>query len=83
MTVDEARTHYTRIMTVLKKERGMRDKFLGEPRRSQSLTEIDSAMSALESLGLVLADAAKAGVLTGGHEQPALIDVPPVQKQYL
>lgn len=80
MTVDEARKAYTTIMVVLKKERGMRDRFLGEPRRSQSLAEVDGAISALESLGLVLADAAKAGVLESGHEQQPLLDVPPVNK---
>lgn len=82
MTVDEARKYYATIMAVLKKERGMRDKHLGEPRRSQALAEVDGAISALESLGLVLADAAKAAVLTSGDEQQPLIELPP-RKQYL
>lgn len=82
MTVDEGRKHYATIMAVLKKERGMRDKHLGEPRRGQALAEVDGAISALEALGLVLAEAAKVGVLASGHEQQPLIDVPP-HKQYL
>ena len=83
MTVDEARMHYLMIMAMLKKERKMRDQFLGEPRRGAALAEVNGAIDALEHLGLVMADAAKAGVLTSGHEQPALIDVPEVRKQYL
>lgn len=82
MTVDEARKAYANIMAVLKKERTMRDKHLGEPRRGAALAEVDGAISALESLGLVLADAAKVGVLTSGHEQAPLIDVP-ARTQYL
>lgn len=82
MTVEEARKAYAAIMAVLKKERGMRDKHLGEPRRSQSLAEVDGAISALKSLGLVLAEAAKANVLVSSHEQQPLIDVPP-HTQYL
>lgn len=82
MTVDEARKYYATIMAVIKKERTMRDKHLGEPRRSQALAEVDGAISALESLGVVLADAAKAGVLTSGDEQQPLFEVPP-RKQYL
>lgn len=83
MTIDEARKAYATIMAVLKKERTMRDKHLGEPRRTQALAEVDGAIGALESLGLVLADAAKAGVLASGHEQAPLIEVPPAPKQYL
>lgn len=83
MTVDEGRKAYATIMVLLKKERHMRDTFLGEPRRTQALAEVDGAISSLESLGAVLAQAALAGVLTSGDEQQPLIDVPPARKQYL
>ena len=83
MTVDEARTHYLMIMAMLKQERKFRDKFLAEPRRGAALAEVNGAIDALEHLGLVMADAAKAGVLTSGHEQQPLIEVPETRKQYL
>lgn len=83
MTVDEARTHYLMIMAMLKQERHMRDKFLGEPRRGDALAEVNGAIDALEHLGQVMAAAAKAGILTSGIEQQPLIDVPEVRKQYL
>lgn len=82
MTVDEARIAYARILTVLRKERDMRQKHLGEPRRSKAVGEIDDALKALESLGIVLAKVAVAGVLESGHEQQPLIDVPE-RKPYL
>lgn len=82
MTVDEGRKAYATILAFLRREREMRRTHLGEPRRSQAVKEADDAISALESLGPVLGAAVAAGLLDAGHEQAALIDVPP-HKQYL
>lgn len=79
MKVSEARTHYGVILTTLRAERDKRMKYLGEPRRSQAVAEIDRAIASLEALGELFGAAAAAGVLATDIEQQPLIDVPPAK----
>lgn len=83
MKVSEARTHYATILRTLLAEREKREKFLGEPRRSQAVKEIDVAVTSLEALGQLLAAAAESGLLATDVEQQPLIDVPPAKPSYL
>jgi hypothetical protein len=79
MNVATARTAYATIMATLRKERGMRDRVLPEPRRSAAVLEADTAIAALESLGHVIRMAVDAGLLTADAvvpEQAPLLDVP-------
>jgi hypothetical protein len=80
VTVDQARTHYARILAMIRSERDKRDKFLHGVRREQALREADGAIVSLEAIGDVLKAAADAGVLTEGAQQAPLLDVgnPPV-----
>lgn len=82
MTIDDARRHYAIILRTLRNERHMRDIVLAEPRRSQALAEVDAAVTSLEALATVFAQAAVAGVLTTSHEQQPLLDVPAARRPY-
>lgn len=79
MKVSEARAHYATILATLKRERDKRSAYLGEPRRSTAIKEIDEATAALQALGTLFADAAESGLLVTDVEQQPLIDVPPVK----
>lgn len=64
MDINQARTDYRTIIATLKSERGMRQRVLGEPRRSQALKEIDDALAALERLGQIVNAANQAGLIS-------------------
>ena len=81
MNVNDARVAYATILMSLKKERGMRERVLSEPRKSAAIKEIDAAMDALLVLGRVVWMAVDAGLLgedvaTVPPEQAPLLDVP-------
>lgn len=76
MDINQARTDYTTIATTLKAERVKRDKFLGEPRRSQAIKEIDDALAALNRLGQIVNAANQAGLIETVYEQAPLLDLP-------
>lgn len=79
MTIDQARTDYKLLATALKSERGKRDRFLSEPRRSEAIKEMDDALAALERLGKIVAAAADAGLVETVYEQDPLLDLPKQQ----
>lgn len=81
MTIDQARADYKLIASALKSERGKRDRFLGEPRRSEAIKEMDDALAALARLGQIVAAAAEAGLVETVYEQAPLLDLP-TQKTY-
>lgn len=76
MTIDQARADYRLIAVALKSERGKRDRFLGEPRRSEAIKEIDAALAALERLGQIVSAASQAGLIETVYEQASLLDLP-------
>lgn len=76
MTITEARAHYRTILTLLRTERAMRARVLSEPRRSQALAEIDTALAALAALGQIVQAANDAGLLEQIYEQAPLLDLP-------
>lgn len=76
MNIEDARTHYRTIQTVLKAERTMRMRVLAEPRKSAAVKEIDQALAALQELGKVIQAAAAAGLLESLPEQAPLLDLP-------
>lgn len=76
MDIASARTHYRNVVASLKLERVKRDKYLGEPRRSAALHEIDIAIASLEELGKIIQAAAAAGILETVLEQAPLFDLP-------
>ncbi len=76
MTIDQARADYKLLAAALKSERGKRDRFLAEPRRSEAIKEMDDAMAALQRLGQIVAAAAEAGLIETVYEQAPLLDLP-------
>lgn len=79
MTIDQARSDYKLLAAALKSERGKRDRFLSEPRRSEAIKEMDDALAALERLGQIVAAAAAAGLVETVYEQAPLLDLPKQQ----
>ena len=73
MTVNEAKQHYKIVMSALELERRKRAVYLQEPRRSKAVAEMDRAIESFKAIRQVLNDAKAAGLLTTGHEQPALL----------
>lgn len=76
MDINQARADYTTISSTLRAERSKRDRYLGEPRRSQALKEIDDAMAALQRLGQIVNVANQAGLIETVYEQAPLLDLP-------
>lgn len=80
MWIDDTRAAYKVVLDTLKRERGMRDRVLPEPRRTKALKEIGDAIVALAVLGDVVKLAADAGLLADAEAAPkqaALLGVPP------
>lgn len=76
MDIKAAREHYRTVLTTLSAERSKRDRYLGEPRRSAALKEVDAAIASLGELGKVLQAASQAGILEQVVEQAPLFELP-------
>ncbi len=76
MNIVDARGAYATVLTALRTERERRLAFLKEPLRGIRVSEINTAIAALESLGTVISAAVDAGLLSEDAEASYIDQMP-------